>query len=69
MSCSHAMLQDTMHQDQIALGISVLLRALSMAIIVKAWECLDLLLSRHCWMQHRLIVTQSPEVAALDQAA
>jgi len=58
------MLQDTLHQDQIALGISVLLRALSMAIIVKAWDCLDLLLSRHC-----LIVTQSPEVAALDQAA
>ena len=63
------MLQDTLHQDQIALGISVLLRALSMAIIVKAWKFLDLLLVRHCWMQHRLIVAQSPAVVALDQAA
>ncbi len=63
------MLQDTLHQDQIALGISVLLRALSMPIIVKALEFLDLLLWRHCWLQHRLIVTQSPAAAALDQVA
>lgn len=63
------MLQDTLHQDQIALGMSVLVRALSMPSIVKGLGILDLLLWRHFWLQHRLIVTQSPAAAAVDQAA
>jgi hypothetical protein len=63
------MLQDTLHQDQIALGISVLLRALSMPITVKALEFLDLLMWRHWQLQHCLIVMQSPAAAALGLAA